>query len=142
MPDTIQIPDVPRVAAHLVPCHIQYSGPANTKEYFTPTKSNETRDDAPVDIAYFRGLRLVGQTTNLRDLKLRGYLLDKSESIERQEQHSEDPYSEPQLVTVHTHTAIASFDTLTVYGHDSVVERDNQWRLLDEWAEMAEIIHL
>ncbi|CCG82026.1 Ribonuclease H2 complex subunit [Taphrina deformans PYCC 5710] len=59
---------------HLVPCHINYSGPAPVSEYFqsTPIPPSETaitdeRNGQNQRLAYFRGRKLLGVATPLPD---------------------------------------------------------------------------
>lgn len=146
MPDSIQIPEgdaIPTVAANLLPCHIQYTGDANTETYFTPSKTTEINENNEVkDVAHFRGLKLVGVTIKLNDLGYTGYLLNKSESIEKvQTEYSEEFEQEAEIKTVYTHTPVAKFHDLTVYGHDAPVEPSCQWNLIGEWQKLSDVIH-
>lgn len=101
--------------ANLIPAHVQYTGTANTKEYFTNTKSQKKGLDGNENIeGYFRGLRLVG-----KPIEVSGYLLESKD----------DGY-----------VAVASFSTFTLFGHDTL-EPENQWELINEWYEIGDIIH-
>lgn len=128
--------DVPKVHANIIPCHVQYNGTANTKDYFTPSKKQETlHNGQQSQVAYFRGCKLVGEDTDIKD-DYTGYLINKTESLAR----SEDAESE-EYVTVNTYTPVAKFEELTVYGHDSAPELTNQWGLIKEWKDISEVIH-
>lgn len=143
MSDSIQIPlETPKVAANIVPCHIQYTGAANTKDFFTPSKYT-SKDAREGEIAYFRGLKLVGETLPLSDLGYTGYVVNKSESVVSAARDEEDVAADrtEDLTTVHTYVAEASFDSVVIYGHDTTVELADQWRLLAEWKELSEAIH-
>lgn len=99
----------PEVEANLVPVHIQYTGEAKTKEYFTNTKDKIDGND----IAYFRGLKLVGRPVNVN-----GYLLDSVDD---------------------NYTSIASFSSFTLFGHDTL-ESENQWELINEWYDISDVL--
>lgn len=108
---TIEIKNCPPVVANLIPMHVQYTGVANTKEYFTNSKSYSTNTEG-----YFRGLKLVGKPV---DITGRAYLLDNKDE---------------------GYTSVAQFDQFTIYGHDSL-EAENQWELVNEWIEVGDILH-
>lgn len=147
MPDAINIPQeeaLPVLTANLVPCHLQYNGPANTREYFTPSKSIEVNSSGENEhIAHFRGLKLVGETVFFGPPGYKGFLINKSESIERvdRDQAEESSQGDEQLATVNTYNAVAQFDDLIVYGHDSKVAPNCQWKLMDEWTQISNVIH-
>jgi ribonuclease H2 subunit C len=61
----ITINECPQVVANLIPAHIQYTGQANTQEYFTNSKIHHEHVEA-----YFRGLKLIGKL-----VETNGYLL-------------------------------------------------------------------
>ena len=70
------------VVASVVPMNIQYSGPANTEDYFAPSKTQETQPDGTLlDVAYFRGCKLVGKTLELDKYDVKGYVINKSEHL-------------------------------------------------------------
>lgn len=153
MPDSIKIQnksEIPITTANLIPCHIQYNGSANTKDFFTTSRTTETTDEGKVnEIAYFRGLRLVGEKFDLNKKGYTGYLINKSESIERVQSNNTDVYDEEvsyvqqdeELVTVNTYNPTAMFNDFIVYGHDMIAELDCQWKLIDEWDQISDIIH-
>ncbi|KAK6465666.1 ribonuclease H2, subunit C [Scheffersomyces coipomensis] len=136
MSDTIQINnEVPTVIANLVPVHIEYSGPAATKEYFTPSKTSENSQD----IAYFRGCKFIGDKVDFND-KYTAYIMNKSESLVRVEDNEND-YNGDNVKSVSTYIPIAKFNSINVYGHDTRIAENNQWSLLKEWNEISDIIH-
>lgn len=143
MSDSIQIPtEIPTVAANILPCHIQHTGSANTKDFFTPSTYTST-DAKEGEVAYFRGLKLVGEKVPLKDLGYTGYVLGKSESVVNASHNEDDILADrtEDLTTVHTYVAKAAFDSLKIYGHDMKVEQTDQWRLLSEWSALSEAIH-
>lgn len=144
MPDSIKVPeDIPTLSASLLPCHIQYTGEADTETYFTPSKTTEINENnEKKNIAHFRGLKLVGETTDLKELGYTGFLVNKSEAIERVKQDYEQDFDhESAIKTVFTHTAVAKFNEFTVYGHDAPAEPTNQWKLIGEWQQLSSVIH-
>lgn len=143
MTDTIAIiKDVPEVRANLIPMHIQYSGQANTEDYFTPSKNNEKAFSGDCHIAYFRGCKLVGNELGIQKF-FDGYLLNHSESLVNTEAYSEDGGNDTfdNVKSVKVHAAFAHFDEITIYGHDSLPELDSQWAHINEWKEVSDIIH-
>lgn len=140
MSNKIQLNDdaTPVINASLLPMHIQYTGPAKTQDYFTPSKMKETRNDGTeIDIAYFRGCKLVGKTIDLKANDVGGYIVNRSEHLGRvgNEDGSED------IKSFATFTPTAKFDKLVLYGHDTTVELNNQWGLIPEFLEVSKIIH-
>ncbi|KAI5966010.1 hypothetical protein KGF57_000683 [Candida theae] len=102
---------IPEVEASLLPMHLQYSGPANTSEYFTPSKTTEKQNDgSEVTTAYFRGCRLVAKEVDLKKSDVKGYLVNKNEALQR-EVNEED--GTEIIKTVKNYCAVASFDKLT-----------------------------
>lgn len=130
---------VPKVEASLLPMHLQYSGPANTSNYFTPSKTIEKQNDgSEVKTAYFRGCRLVAKEVNLKDCNVEGCVINKNEVLQRE---TNDEDGTELVKTVKNYSAIASFDKMTLYGHDSEIELSNQWSLIPEYLEISSIIH-
>mmetsp|Transcript_1479 Transcript_1479/g.1600 ORF Transcript_1479/g.1600 Transcript_1479/m.1600 type:complete len:139 (+) Transcript_1479:23-439(+) len=128
--------DVPTTHGNIIPCHIQYSGVANTKDYFTPSKKQETLTTGEkVEVAYFRGCRLLGKNVNISN-DYNGYLINKSESLAKVDDETSEDY-----ITVNTYTPVARFEKFTVYGHDTIPELTNQWGLIQEWKEISDLIH-
>lgn len=128
--------DVPTINANIIPCHIQYSGVANTKDYFTPSKKQETTTTGEqVEVSYFRGCKLVGKKVNLSE-NYTGYLINKSESLATAEEGSTEEYK-----TVNTYIPVAKFDEMIIFGHDSPAELTSQWGLINEWKEISDVIH-
>ncbi|KAI5965611.1 uncharacterized protein KGF55_000973 [Candida pseudojiufengensis] len=131
--------ELPKVELSILPMHIHYSGPANTSDYFTPSKTKETlKDGSIVDTAYFRGLRLIGKELELKDSNLKGFILNKTENLSR-DINEEDGVE--TIKTIKNYTAISTFEKLTLYGHDSEVESNNQWSLIPEYMEVNSIVH-
>ncbi|KAI5966125.1 hypothetical protein CANMA_003371 [Candida margitis] len=103
---------VSKVEASLLPMHLQYSGPANTSDYFTLSKTTETQNDgSEIKTAYFRGCRLVAKEVNLKDSNVEGYIINKNEVLQRK-LNEEDGTEE--VKTVKNYSAAASFDKLTL----------------------------
>lgn len=124
--------DVPEVAINIVPFSIQYSGNADTRTFFTPSKRSEVQLDQPIETAQFRGLKLVGEKECLGD-KI-GQVVVCSEVLERDDASDE-------IRTVKQYSGVAKFLEFTVYGHDSLPLLTNKWKLLGEWEKIAEVIH-
>lgn len=133
---------VPEANVSLVPMHIQYSGPANTADYFTDTKSIEKIGNEQREVAYFRGCRLVGDKTDWNG-KYHGYIVNKSETIA----HADPTDSEgiangtAEIKNVKVFDTVGQFSELTMYGHDNPLELTSQWRMVSEWAEISDAIH-
>lgn len=128
---SIHIADVPEYEANLVPMHIEYNGPANTEEFFTPSKSLL---DAPVTTAYFRGLKLVGTPIPLpKDAT--AYVLNKEETIVAA------PDTKEGFRTSFNYTPVARFSKVTGFGHDSALATNSQYLLMTEWDQISDILH-
>lgn len=124
---SVSAPDkLPQYRASLVPIQIQYTGSAQTK-YFSDSR-RDSYGESPHDSrqAYFRGLKLVGEQVNTS-----AYIVNKSEAV-----------VEDGTTTVNRYEAVARFETLDVYGHDSLPPKSSQWRLMQEWETVADILHL
>ncbi|EMG48430.1 hypothetical protein G210_1001 [Candida maltosa Xu316] len=123
------------VAASLIPMCVQYSGPANTEEYFTTSKTRETQQDGTtLETAYFRGCKLVGRTIDLSQSKVQGYVINKSEHLVVDEATGD-------VKTASTYIPVAKFNELTVYGHDTPASSSNQWSLIPEYLSISNIVH-
>lgn len=129
----------PAVTASLLPMHIQYTGTANTGQYFTPSKSQQQLKDGSIqDIAYFRGCKLIAKTIDLESNGITGYIVNKSEHLTRIDHGSQE---DEEIKTISTYIPCAKFDKLVLYGHDVPVELNNQWSLVPEYVELCNIIH-
>lgn len=125
-----------KLSANLVPFHIQYSGPANTKDYFTVTKQVEVQaDGTEVEVAYFRGCKLVGVNQELPH-GYKGYLMNKNEVLQTTGQGPDQ-----QFFSAKIYNTIGEFDKLIIYGHDQPGDAGSQWATLNEWQELSDIIH-
>lgn len=127
--------EVPLSKLSIIPVLIDYSGPARTDEYFTSSRTTRTKQNGDViEEAYFRGLKLVGK--NIELLKgYKGFAVNKVESLDNSGT-GDSPKISNKFVP------IASFDDLTVFGHDSCVNRMDQWMLIEEWEEISKIVHM
>lgn len=125
---------LPQVVANIVPAHIQYSGPANTATFFGPSKRVEKVGDAEVEVAHFRGLRLVGEKIDLKQNS--GYIVSKSEILVRGESEEE-----PEIRSVNQYSAVAKFNELILYGHEAQAPLGSQWKIMEEWDAIADVIH-
>ncbi|CAH2353899.1 hypothetical protein CLIB1423_13S01354 [[Candida] railenensis] len=125
-------PHLQQMTANLVPVHIQYTGDANTNEYFSPSKSTETASGN--SIAFFRGLKLVGQPIEL-PANSTAYLVNKSESMVAA------PETPQGFKTVNNYIPEGKLDTLVAYGHDTTLPSNSQYASLVEWDTISNIIH-
>lgn len=134
MPDTINVhKEVSTVEVNLIPMHIQYSGPANTAEFWDTSKADETNHDGHVvKSAYFRGCRLL--LTQV-PLDYDGVIVNKSEGLDRDDENPEN------VVSVNRYESVARFNTLNVYGHDAIPDPFDQWLLVNEWKAISDVIH-
>ncbi|OBA23909.1 ribonuclease H1 small subunit [Metschnikowia bicuspidata var. bicuspidata NRRL YB-4993] len=124
--------DAPLAELNLVPCKIQYTGPSNTKDYFSASKKKEKWQDKEVVIANFRGLKLIGENIQLGD-KL-GVVCNTSEI-------SRENSEEGSVETLKELNPIAVFEKVIVYGHDSCPSENNKWKMLNEWEAIADAIN-
>ncbi|KAG8203238.1 hypothetical protein GWM34_02191, partial [Candida africana] len=123
------------VVASVVPMNIQYSGSANTEDYFAPSKTQETQPDGTLlDVAYFRGCKLVGKTLELDKYDVKGYVINKSEHLVSDKETGE-------VKTAVTYIPVGNFQKLTVYGHDTLPSRTNQWSLIPEYLSISNIVN-
>lgn len=127
------VKDVPLVNVNLVPCKIQYTGPSNTEEFFTPSKKSEKWQEQDVVTASFRGLKFIGENIELKNKV--GYICNSTETLEM------NPDEPEKIETLKELKPVAKFEGITVYGHDSRPSENNKWKLLNEWDAVAEAIH-
>ena len=125
--------DVPAVTVNILPVKIQYTGPANTKDYFTPSKIIDKSQDRDVTTAYFRGLKLAGETVDLGDKV--GYICNSTERLK-------ELADTLDIETVREYSPIAKFDQFTVYGHDSSTSENNKWKMMKEWEAISDAVNL
>lgn len=124
---------LPKYEASILPVAIQYTGEANTEEYFAPTKTTETRQDKEIKVCYFRGMKLVG--LDIVPENKRAFIMNKSEVLTQPLETSDDVQVSNQ------YTAVGEVDKLTIYGHDTEVPLYSKWLLMDEWQQVSDIIH-
>ncbi|KAK6205123.1 ribonuclease H2 non-catalytic subunit-domain-containing protein [Scheffersomyces amazonensis] len=139
MTDTVNISnDVPEIVANLVPVHIEYSGSANTQEYFTDSKIREDGHE----VAYFRGCKLVGNNVDFAN-NYTAYVMNKSESLIRIQDNGNNEFNglEETVKSVNSYNPVGKFTSINVYGHDAPLSQTNQWQLVNEWHDISEIIH-
>ncbi|CAI5759527.1 unnamed protein product [Candida verbasci] len=132
------------VVASLLPFQIQYNGDINTLDYFTPSKLKESNnnDNKLLDIAYFRGRKLVGETIDLEKINYMGYIITKSEyALDNSIENEENIVNTEMIQTANKFTSVANFDKLTVYGHDSLVKSTDQWNLIPEFIKVNKILN-
>lgn len=129
---SIQINEVPTLEANLLPVHIKYTGPANTKDYFTPTKAYD--EVANTTSAYFRGCKLVGNEVKLPENST-AYIMNKHETMESA------PETPQGYRTVNNYVPEAQFKLFKVYGQDTPIPLNSQWFLMSEWNDISDIIH-
>lgn len=126
--------DEPEVTVNIVPVSIQYSGPADTSTYFTPSKATETVADSPVETCQFRGLRLVGEKVDIGDRI--GHAINCSEFLVNNAEDGKD-----EITTAKQYTGVAKFTELAVYGHDATAPLNSKWKMIGEWDKIAHVIH-
>lgn len=125
--------DLPKYEGSILPVAIQHAGEANTSEFFTPSKSTETREDKEVKTCYFRGLKMVGKDLELPNKRV--FVMEKSEFL------TQNPEKEDQVDVANQYAAIAEVDKLCLYGHDTEAPLYSKWGLMNEWNKVANIIH-
>lgn len=123
----------PPVHVNVMPVKIQYSGDADTKNFFTSTKAMEDFESKRVTTANFRGLRLVGEDITL--VNKVGHVCNYHELL------VSDPKREGEIMTCKEYSSDARFESLTIFGHDSLPPRSSKWRLIEEWDAIADAIH-
>ncbi|CAK9441293.1 uncharacterized protein LODBEIA_P51620 [Lodderomyces beijingensis] len=137
--------EIPKVTASLLPMHLQYSGPAKTAEYFTPSHATETQHDGTqVKTAYFRGCRLVAKEVDLKQCEMQGFIVNGTEVLVREaneHQEKEEEAGEEVIKSVKTFAPTATFDKLVLFGHDEEVESSDQWRMIPEFLEVSKVVH-
>lgn len=145
MTDSITIEEnVVPVTINVIPMHIQYTGPAKTNEYFTASRTTEQFGAKTVDVAFFRGCKLVGEKIPLSNHT--GYIMNSTEilslpKVTEGEYGDDDPFANGDVKTIKSFTPVAQFDEITIFGHDAPAASSNPWGLLDEWNSIADIIH-
>lgn len=121
---------VPSFKANILPFQIQYTGEANTEDYFAPSKR-------PIDgnnlEAQFRGIKVIGHPVELRSSK--AYILSHSEHL------VQDPSNPEEVKTAKQYTSVGRINDITLYGHDTLPPLNSKWELLQEWDSVSSAIH-
>lgn len=120
---------VPEVRASIVPMLIQYTGEANTEDFYTA--SRRTKDGTSE--AQFRGLRLLGQTLDIGNKN--AFVLASSEYL------VQDPSDPENIQTAKQYAPVAKIKDFTIFGHDSFAPLNSKWKLMSEWDTVADAIH-
>ena len=128
-------PSTEQIIAHVLPCHINYSGPAPVEEFFTSTiRQGE---------AYFRGRKLLGNGTVLPENYI-GTIVDSSKPSEtvqsRPHRPDEEEEEDGELEELSQWTAKAQFKTLVQYQHAETFT-ESPAALLTEWIALAKVLH-
>lgn len=125
---TISVTDVDDVyTANVIPAHIQYTGPANTSTFFTPFKATDAQNNPT---AQFRGLRLVGSEIELPLHQAHVFSMAEQVVLEEGDMKIQNNY-----------ISVAKIDKLVVYGHDAVPAKSSLMMTLQEWTEVANVLH-
>ncbi len=127
------------VSASLLPCHIGYSGPADSAKYFRP----ETSTPAGGSEAYFRGRQLLGKELPIPDGHV-GLLYDSSRPGQTKPTNAEstEDTEDETIEEVRLFVEKARFDRLTVYenGRLPIDTSDPYMKGLQEWLALAEAV--
>jgi len=115
---------------HLLPCNIQYDGPAPVKSFFIQ-KSGKNNDK----IAYLRGHELVGEVVDISKDWL-GVVVVKASNKSNLDSE-QDPSKGRNEVNM---LAEGNFDSFTLWQHD-VAPNMAQVEELLEWREVANSLH-
>lgn len=115
---------------HLLPCNIQYDGPAPVKSFFIQ-KNGKNNDK----IAYLRGHELVGEVVDISKDWL-GVVAVKASNKSNLDSE-QDPSKGRHEVNM---LAEGSFDSFTLWQHD-VAPNMAQVEELLEWRDVANSLH-
>ena len=103
----------------ILPCHIDYNGPAPVEEYFKD---------------HFRGRKLVGTEVKL-PVGYTGHVLDSSDK-------GRTTYTDNTQTEERTWHEKSRFERVTVYGNSAAVGDDSVYvRGIVEWTALAGVIH-
>ncbi|KAJ2716480.1 Ribonuclease H2 subunit C [Coemansia spiralis] len=119
---------------HLLPCAIDYSGPAKTAAYFLPEK----QADGTLEAA-FRGRQLRGLTVTLPHKYTAHVMMEAAvEANEAFEAAPTDGFGEEQVGL----TSAEEFAELTVWEHDRLpLPADDEFIAALSWIDVAASIH-
>ncbi|KAK9472992.1 ribonuclease H2, subunit C [Dipodascopsis tothii] len=144
-PISVRTAGAGRAQVHVLPCHIEYDGPAALERYWRvePLPAAEVPPDAVGDafqLAYFRGCRLLGRRVALPE----GYIgcivpptdveQPPREAMDLDDESDDDADDAPPRVW----QATDAFDALTVWEQDDVPGTANAWASVDGWIAFAE----
>ncbi|ESZ97374.1 hypothetical protein SBOR_2258 [Sclerotinia borealis F-4128] len=137
---------------NLIPCRINHTAPIKVeKRYWDPrlTKNGKGKEEL---VSYFRGRRLVGRKVKVPE-GWRGVVLKVGKEIMPQESSAEEGRGEDEdedgdeVEEKEIETKIVdeegTFDTLTVWGHECLVDASGDMvvRGMEEWMGWASAIH-
>lgn len=153
-------PSVSQTVPHLLPCRVQYDGPAEPLQtYWGPSEAKgeqprphirgRTAKSNILDgskVAYFRGRKLHGKTVKLPeghrgvvlqkgDVKAAAVQAPEAETVVEPEEHEgEDPTPAGCLETR------AEFEEIIVWGHEATADAtsDPYVRSMEEWLALAD----
>lgn len=136
--------DNDRSECHILPCTVDYTGPAPVRRYFQPQTLSSRRGrtgDAPVQAAQFRG---------------RGLLAGTAVAVSGQVWELEDCKDDDGRTTERNVTRLAQFSHVTEWQHAHLVEQvqqqqqqkptsvrsdGNRVQRAREWMELAAALH-
>ena len=115
---------------HLLPCNIEYDGPAPVKSYFVQ-KSGKNGEK----IAYLRGHELVGEVVDVSKDWVGVLAAKASNKSDLDSEHNQNKGNNEILLM-----AEGKFDSFTIWQHDAAPNKAQIEELL-EWKEVANSLH-
>lgn len=122
---------------HMLPCCINYNGPAPVSDYFKPKIADSFLEGVEVKEAAFRGRKLLGCTTELPQ-DYCGLLLEK---VIPAEDHKKEQKWNGDILAPDIWNAKVMFKDLTYWRHDDNPHFIDNGRKNLEWLRLASMIH-
>jgi len=127
------------VDCNLLPCQIKHTGAADAsqKHWEVTTEENGSKT------AYFRGRKLVGKDVKLPEGYSGLVIENTDEVVPSAAPVDEDENDTEKEVETKVFNGVASFEKITIWGHESVGDEDGNGVLkgINEWMGLASKIH-
>ncbi|KAH9574481.1 hypothetical protein CY35_01G060000 [Sphagnum magellanicum] len=125
-------------AMHLLPCCINYTGPAEVSTYFKPTEMGLNEEGIEMKKAAFRGRRLMGSTLTIPD-GYQGFVMNKEPHQSSGRRKGTDSCSKTQEYD--EWEAKSAFQQLTYWNHDTLPSSADPLHLCFDWLPLSAAIH-
>ncbi|KAK9467965.1 ribonuclease H2, subunit C [Lipomyces arxii] len=157
IPQTLHVPGsflkdqnaIKKVTPHIVPCKIQYNGPADMQRFFhvyphkaSTAKSEPTAKESALKESYFRGRQLIGHTLHLPQ-GYKGFVFSDPPRAGTDKIAYSDFEDEGDQDVEQIWTPQAEFSEMLIWDHDVPPDAiSDPWiSSVQEWTQLAKIMH-